>query len=203
MRREDVRQDADEVTFEVIRVGDQAADEIGTRTRNLGDEMADQPAGARFDAGDPQPELAAARSEAFGGEDQVGRVRRDRTIARLGVHGYAAGSVRAPSAGRTPRLRDAGLAEGTERGAVQRELRHAGRPGPDLDRLVPLERQRLAVRDDLPGGPDLRRELAVDPDLDPGSAALDRDGQVDALEGDTDVAASARSTSRPGWSRSR
>ena len=49
-----------------------------------------------------------------------------------------------------------------------------GRAGPDLDRLLAGERQRLAVAEDLAGGADARVDLAVDPDLDPGRAALDR-----------------------------
>ena len=64
--------------------------------------------------------------------------------------------------------------------------------GPDLDRVLAGERQGLAVGDDLSGRADARVELAVDPDLEPGAAALDRHDEVDALVDDRHVARQRR-----------
>src|SRR5262245_1385490 len=73
-----------------------------------------------------------------------------------------------------PRLGDARFPERAERGAVERELRHARRARPHLDRGFCGERQRLAALVDLPGLARGGIHLAVDPDLDPGRAAVDR-----------------------------
>src|SRR5436190_3072756 len=86
-----------------------------------------------------------------------------------------------------PRLGDPALAQRPERLAVQAERGRTRRTRPDLDRALPGERELLAVVVGAAGPPDRRVDLAVDPDLDPGVAALDRHDQVDPLVGDRHV----------------
>src|SRR6185503_5869920 len=86
-----------------------------------------------------------------------------------------------------PRLGDPTPAERAERLPVQREERGAGRARTDLDRGLTGEREHLAARVCEAGPADGRVDLAVDPDLDPRRAALDRDDEVHALVGDGDV----------------
>ena len=197
MRRKHLGRDADRIGLERVRVRHEAADEPVARPRDLGDQMRDQAPGARLDRRDPAVESKATLAETRGRRHQVVDVvvigcldRAHRPCRPIVRHASAPlRLLRWVRRREQPRLGHARLPERAEGGAVQREVRHAGRPGPDLDRAPPGEGQRLAVRQDLPRGTDALVDLAIDPDLDPRpAAALDRDDQVDALVGDRDVA---------------
>src|SRR6185312_8876401 len=60
-----------------------------------------------------------------------------------------------------PRLGGTAPAERAQGHAVEGELRHAGRAGPDLDRILPGEGECLAVAEHLTCGTCLRVELAI------------------------------------------
>src|SRR4051812_9643160 len=77
-----------------------------------------------------------------------------------------------------PGFGDPALAERSEGLAVQREERDTGRARAHLDGALAGKRQDLAIVERPAGAAHSRVQLAVDPDLHPGVAALDRDRQV-------------------------
>src|SRR3989304_3158294 len=93
----------------------------------------------------------------------------------------------AAARGGAPGLGDARLAECPERRPVEREERGAGVAGPDLHARLAGELECLACAHGATGLV-AGDELVVDPYLEPGRRALDRDDEVNAGELDRDGA---------------
>src|SRR5690242_21364288 len=80
-----------------------------------------------------------------------------------------------------PRLRVALARHPAEVLPVEREVRRVRLAGPDLDRLLRRERERLAGAEHLARRPRHLRHLAVDPHLQPRPAVPDLHDERDAL----------------------
>ncbi len=125
-----------------VRVRDEAAEEVRARAGDLGDQVRDEPAGAGLGGGERRDRGTAGGPDPLSEVQQV-LVRRwtfvaarpSATLGHLGLGGRL----------EEPRLGCAAAAQRAKRRPVERELRHARRAGADLDGLLGVERQLLAV----------------------------------------------------------
>ena len=179
------------VSFASFEYDDDPADEVAARPGDVGDRVGDQPARARLGERDRHAAAEAESLEPLGEPDE--RVRRPRygcwsssSGPPGGWNSHVSGMPRFPSA-------PSGWPFSVKNVAPDEPLRTSTESfAGERDDLALPERSRRPVRG---------VELAVDPDLDPGRAALDLDDEVHALVGDRDVAGERGRSCSPRRSR--
>ena len=139
VRGQDGRRDAGQGALRLVGVRDEAAQQVGAGPRDLGQQVGDEPARARLGGADRQAPRAAGVADAAPPARAARRRSGARSSAALGLDRFVGRREQ-------PRLGDAVAAERAERRAVEREVGHARRPGPDLDRFLAREREGLAAR---------------------------------------------------------
>ena len=168
----------DQADLDLVRVGHDAADEVRAGSRHLGDEVGDEPARARFGGRD-----AACRGPGTHAPSCPARSSSSSSVE--GTLVSVAGSVAARAGGANSHVSGIPLLpRAPSEVPLSVNFVTPDEPVRTSTDSLPVNVRVLPLPMTLPAAPMSSGDLAVDPDLEPGSAALDRDHEVDALVGD-------------------